>query len=221
MSEQDRPLAPGAFRYSSEENGHLSDDQLMKIQRRRRGAICCGCCVATTVVIGLLILILALTVFKVKDPTLTFNSVKIVGLDAAVKNRGSNNSGLNMTFVSDISIKNPNAAGFKFTNATTDLFYNGVLIGEVLSPPGNVGAHKTIHMNVTIDVMVDTVSRVSSFPSDVIAGQMPIGTYTDIRGRVNVLGIKKHVDVELNCTMTVVLATQAITDKVCKQTVHL
>jgi len=169
----------------------------------------------------LIVLILAFTVFKVKSPELTFNTVKIAGLDVAVK-QGKANSGLNMSFVSDISIKNPNAAGFKFTNATTQLYYGGVLIGEVLSPPGNVGAQKTIHMNVTIDMMVDTVSRVSRFPSDVIAGQMPMGTYTDIRGRVNVMNIiKKHVDVKLNCTMIVVLSTQTVTDKVCKRTVHL
>lgn len=221
MGEQDQPLAPAALRYSSnEENGTLSADQSKKILRRRKGVICCGCCAATTVIIGLIFVILALTVFKVKSPTLTINSVKVSGLDVGI-GPGKANSGLNMSFISDASIKNPNAAGFKFTNSSTQLYYGGVLIGAVLSPPGNVGAKKTIHMNITIDVMADTVSRVSRFPGDVITGQMPMTTYTDVSGKVKVLTIKKHVEVKLNCTLTIVLSTQTITVNSCKQTIHL
>jgi hypothetical protein len=38
--------------------------------RRRRCALwCCGCCASTVVVLGIVALVLALTVFRVKDPS--------------------------------------------------------------------------------------------------------------------------------------------------------
>ncbi|KAG6424182.1 hypothetical protein SASPL_114595 [Salvia splendens] len=72
-----------------------------------------------------------LTIFHVKHPSLEIFSVKIDGLNSI-----SNN---NPTLVAGVSIKNPNAASFKFHEAATEVYYDGALVGEGRAAPGEAG----------------------------------------------------------------------------------
>ncbi|KAG6383978.1 hypothetical protein SASPL_156231 [Salvia splendens] len=73
-----------------------------------------------------------LTIFHVKHPSLEIISVKIDGLNSL-----SNNN--NPMLVADVSIKNPNAASFKFHEAATEVYYDGTLVGEGRAAPGEAG----------------------------------------------------------------------------------
>lgn len=93
MSDPARPLAlptPTVYPASSAHDDAEEAAQTatgwrsMQYLRKRRRCVlcCCGCCVTTVVVIGVIILALALTVFKVKEPRLTMNNVWLTAISA-------------------------------------------------------------------------------------------------------------------------------------------
>ncbi|KAG6411160.1 hypothetical protein SASPL_129235 [Salvia splendens] len=112
--EQEKPLAPVI-----PANSKLSPFPPEFISHRRHRCLkCCGCSAALLLILAFTTLILTLTIFHVKHPSLEIISVKIDGLNSL-----SNNN--NPTLVAGVSIKNPNAASFKFHEAATEVYYDG------------------------------------------------------------------------------------------------
>lgn len=236
--EQAKPLAPGAsLRKTAPDtaaSGDLGGDVEVarphKPSKRRRYAVrCCACCGATVVVLGLVVLILALTVFKVKDPVMTMNSVAVEGVDVGLGEQNRPLS-INATVTADLSIKNPNAASFRFRNSTTEFYFQGQTVGLAYAPSGTAKAHRTVRMNVTVDVFADRVMAAAAAYPNVTLGALlgnvvsiDLRSYTAVSGRVSVWGIyKRNLDVRMNCTMTleyVMSVRQDITNKVCKAAV--
>ncbi|CAL4894521.1 unnamed protein product [Urochloa decumbens] len=174
-------------------------------KRRRCVLCCCGCCVTTAVIIGVIILALALTVFKVKEPRLTMNNVWLTAISSGPGSGGvSNPVATNATLVADVSIKNPNAAAFRFSRTATDVYYAGQTVSVAYAPAGSVGADRTMRMNVTVDLLADRLARAMNGTGLVFGQDYELDTYTEINGRVNVLGIvKKHVGIKLNCSIVI------------------
>ncbi|TVU01678.1 hypothetical protein EJB05_52858, partial [Eragrostis curvula] len=171
--------------------------------RRRRCALwCCGCFATTVVILGIVALVLALTVFRVKDPVLTLNRVTLEGVDGDI-GTARHPLSVNATLNADISIENPNVASFRFARSETDFYYAGETVGVAYAPDGEVGADRTVRMNVTLDVLADRISP-NVNASDLVFGQeYNITSYTEITGRVNVLGIyRRDLDIKMNCSIT-------------------
>jgi hypothetical protein len=173
--------------------------------RKRRCVLCCGgCCVTTVVVIGVLILVLALTVFKIKDPRLNINKVWLTDISVATGSGVANPVSFNATLLADLSIKNPNAAAMKFAQSETDVSYKGQTVSVAYAPAGSVGADRTTRLNVTLDLLGDQLARAANSTGLLFGQEYDIDTYTALSGRVKVLGIvKKHVDIRLNCTIII------------------
>ncbi|KAK1325821.1 hypothetical protein QJS10_CPA01g02253 [Acorus calamus] len=193
------------------ENPSSSNKSHDIIRRRcRRRILYCGCVAA---IVGVVILVLALTVFKVREPIITMNSVNVQRFHP---------NKLNLTVIADVSFKNPNAVSFRYGNTTTTISYRGSTIGEVPGPPGVAPAHRTKRMNLTMDVLGDKLLESPNLLTDVGAGSLGVGSLTIIGGRVKILGfIKHHVDVILNCSYTFNISTQSIPDHSCHQHVKL
>ncbi|XP_062206780.1 uncharacterized protein LOC133908673 [Phragmites australis] len=175
----------------------------MQYLRKRRCLLCCcGCCTTSVVILGIVILVLALTVFRVKDPILTMNRVTLEGVDGDLGTQQHPVS-VNATLNADISIKNPNVASFRFARSETDFYYAGETVGVAYAPDGEVGADRTLRMNVTLDVLADRISPNVNI-TDLIFGQdYNLTSYTEITGRVNLLGIyKRDLDIKMNCSIT-------------------
>ncbi|KAG1367736.1 putative Late embryogenesis abundant protein [Cocos nucifera] len=224
--DQVKPLSapsPAVIPINSDEEGGATGRRSAHYLRKRRCALwCCGCCGLTIVVLGILILILSLTVFKVKDPTLTMNSITLSAIDAGLL-MGSNPVSLNATLTADISIKNPNVASFKFDNSTTEFYYHEVTVGVAYAPDGKVSAHRTVRMNVTVDVLVDQVVMRTNGTLGLITGtELNLTSHTDLNGRVNVLGIyKRDIYVKMNCSMNLEISasSQQVTNTACQANV--
>ncbi|KAG6414437.1 hypothetical protein SASPL_127159 [Salvia splendens] len=101
------------------------------LHRHHRCLKCCGCSAALLLILAVTTLILMLTIFHVKHPLLEIILVKIDGLNLLSSN--------NPTLVADVSIKNPNAASFKFHEAATEVYYDCALVGEGRAAPGEAG----------------------------------------------------------------------------------
>lgn len=215
--EQEKPLAPATQPILFNKPQYTPFAAEFTSRRRQRYLKCCGCAAALLLILVFTILILTITVFHVKDPTLKLNSLKIDGLDLLSNNTNLNRGGgLNLTLEADISIKNPNAASFKFEEATTDVYYEGAVVGEVRSPAGEARARRTRTMSVVVDVMVDKMVGVKRFESDLIAGSFAVSTSTRISGVVKIADVvKKSVVVKMKCTMNLDLRSHAIQDRVC------
>ncbi|EES01438.1 uncharacterized protein LOC8075542 [Sorghum bicolor] len=175
----------------------------MQYLRKRRCLLwCCGCCATSVVLLGFTILVLALTVFKVHDPVLTLNLVTLEGVDGGLGPTAANPVSVNATLTADISIKNPNVASFAFDRSETDFYYGGETVGVAYAPEGEVGADRTARMNVTLDVLADRVSPNANTTALIFGQVYNITSYTEINGRVDVLGIyKRDLDIKMNCTI--------------------
>ncbi|WOL20514.1 hypothetical protein Cni_G29319 [Canna indica] len=181
------------------------------LRKRRCTLWCCGCCGATVVILGIVILILSLTVFKVKDPTLTMNNISLARFSTALGDSIDNLLLFNATLIADISLKNPNIASFKFDNSTTEFYIAEETVGVAYVPAGRVKADRTARMNVTVDVLTDRVVRKMKVTPEMLDGEgteVNMTSYTEMSGRVNVLGVyKRDIEVKLNCSMTLEMST--------------
>ncbi|KAI3453766.1 hypothetical protein Pfo_010429 [Paulownia fortunei] len=214
--EQAKPLAPAAHRIDVEETDAFSVEFMAG--HHRKCIKCCGCSVAILLIIAMVILVLMFTVFRVKDPILKLNSVNIQGLDRSM----DFGPGLNLTVEADVSIKNPNVASFKFSNTTTNVYYDGSIIGETKTPSGEAKARRTLRMNLSIKLRMDKILKVGRLRSDLGKGLLPISSYTRISGKVKITHvIKRSVVVKMNCTMNVNISSHGIQDQNCRRRVSL
>ncbi|XP_062109373.1 uncharacterized protein LOC133819995 [Humulus lupulus] len=182
--------------------------------RKRRKICLCSCTVLLLPIVVLLILFL--TVFKAKDPTTTVNSFSIKNLNSDL-DIARLRVDLNLTLAIDLSIKNNNMVGFKYRNSTAALNYRGTQIGAIDLPADEIPSDRTKRMNITLTVMVDRVlSETQQLISDVVAGVLPMNTYTKISGKVRILGIfKVHVKATSSCDFNVKISTASVTDQSC------
>lgn len=220
--EQVKPLAPEAHRIAINNTTTAPPIESYKKPGNRKCLNCCACTTAVFVILGVVTLVLMLTVFKVKDPELKLNYVTIKGLEGI--NPLNPLSTVNLTIIADLSIKNPNVASFKFKNATTSVYYEDVLIGEVRTPQGIAKARRTFQMKATIDFMleIEDIVRVPRFLGDLMTGSLPVSSQTSIRGKVEMIKIiKKTVGVRMDCTLKYIVAKEEIQDQKCKKYVSL
>ena len=183
-------------------------------RRRRKKAICITAVVALLLTVIVIMIVLGFTVFKAKKPVISVVSVSIdnfdfsIGIDLRVS--------VNASLAVDLSVKNPNRVGFRFSNSTALLYYDGGLVGEAPLPAGRIGAGKTIGMNLTLDLMADRLLSNPNLYSDVISGSLNLSTYARISGRVPILFVKIKVVSTSTCNITIDVTNRTIKDNVCK-----
>ncbi|EEF51261.1 uncharacterized protein LOC8287449 [Ricinus communis] len=200
--QQAKPLAPAAFQSRSDEEAAASSSITTQFNFRHRNCIkCFGCCTAFLLIIAVTILILFFTVFHVKNPVIKMNEITLLQLE--LNKDGSLRNGTNVTLELDISVKNPNVAPFRFNNFTTTVLYGGNNVGEARTPSGTAKARRTVHMNVTVDLIPEKILQVPGLLQDVSSGNLTMNSSTVIGGKVKILKIvKKYLVVEVNCSVT-------------------
>lgn len=96
------------------------------------------------------------------------------------------------------------------------------MIGEARGPPGQSKARRTSRMNVTLDIIVESLLKDPNLQNDLDTGLLTMSSYTRVGGRIKILTIiKRHVTVKMNCTMKVNIYSRAIEDQKCKRKVKL
>ncbi|XP_059277742.1 uncharacterized protein LOC132031884 [Lycium ferocissimum] len=223
-NDQDRFLTQGSHRiYMNNDDINITMELHKKKQRRRICIKCCGCCTATMLVLVVIMLVLGFTLFHVHKPSIRMNSIKIDGLSYLMTSSSiTPQPNVNLTVSADVSVKNRNSASFKFNEATTSLFYDDVVIGEALTPPGTAKARRTLQMNVTVEIMVEKMLGIPRLVNDLRSGELLVSTYTRINGRINILNIiKKNAEIKMNCIMMVDLRSQDVRGIDCKKKVSL
>lgn len=186
--------------------------------RKHRFLLCFGTFGILFTVIFIVLLTVGLTLYKVKQPIMTMNSITLENLSSS----SASSSSLNMSVIADVSVKNPNAASYRYGSSTTSVYYNKALVGQAVAPPGVAKARRTVRMNVTVDLMVSQLTNDIQFMQDLVTGDVRFNTSTQVGGRVKVFGmVRHHVDVEMNCSLTVDVSNLTLRNQSCWQHVWL
>ncbi|KAL5716452.1 hypothetical protein ACHQM5_018140 [Ranunculus cassubicifolius] len=207
-----KPLTPPHEFTRSDEEGK----KVQKVQHSRRHTIkCAGFCIAGILMLAILITVLVLTVFRVKEPEIvmkriTFPKFSIAALPATIN------------IVAETAMKNPNIASFRYRNSTTFVYYHGAKVGQGHSPPGLAKARRTQDMNLSLVVVTGKVLENPNFVNELGSGVLVLSSYTRLDGRVKIMSMfRKHVVIKMNCTITTNITSSEIMDQMCKQKVIL
>lgn len=217
---ESEPLAPATYRIDIDRDEGLRLPTEVKPHRHRKYVMCCGCMTALILIVLVLSLVLIFTVFSAKSPKLRLNALEIEGLDRV--NWTDIRPNTNLSIIADVSVKNPNMASFQFSNATTILYYDGIVVGGANTPGTNAKAGRTFRLNVTIDVMLAKVMNVSRLQADYLSGILPMNSYTRISGKVKIWNIiKMGVVLRTNCTMIANVTSYTIRHQDCRRKVNI
>ncbi|CAL5214893.1 unnamed protein product [Lathyrus oleraceus] len=207
--EQFKPLAPNFisltthYRSPSAENQH----QHLSEHKTKRMKTCikwCGCVTAILLLLFVILIVLAFTVYNVKDPEVRMNGVTLIGGNFTVSNT--------VTILADMSVKNTNSFTFRYGEVNTTVYYGGTEIGGGVSPPGKAKAQRTGRLNVTLEIMAKKLVDKPEWVVDIRDQGLNFSTYTKMRGKVKILNLlKRNVGVELNCTSQYNITTGLIT----------
>ncbi|GJV27756.1 late embryogenesis abundant protein, LEA-14 [Tanacetum coccineum] len=182
----------------------------------KHGRCICLSLALTILAIGLIILILALTVFKSKKPVTTVNSVVLNDVNATV-NLIPLRVSLNVSLDVTITVRNPNKVGFSYQNSSAALRYKGHDIGNVPIPAGKIGSDDSKQINLTLTIFADRLLTNIDVYGDVISGNFPVSTYTKIKGKVRILNL---FNIHVVSTSTCDLKIDVLNQKIAKQSCH-
>ncbi|KAI4318913.1 hypothetical protein MLD38_032568 [Melastoma candidum] len=183
--------------------------------RRSGRRLCCAACLtilALLVLVVIVLLILSRTLYKAKHPVTTVDSVSLRSLDLSILPIS-----INLTLDLDLSLHNPNRVGFKYHDSTALLNFDDHLIGQVPIPAGEIGARDTVGMNLTLTVFANKLLGDSRAYADVIAGSLPLNSYTRISGKVTIFSfVKVKVVSTTSCNFVLFTSNRTIGNQQCE-----
>ncbi|CAA0830608.1 Late embryogenesis abundant (LEA) hydroxyproline-rich glycoprotein family [Striga hermonthica] len=204
--------SPSSLRPTKPEDTLMTPPMARKSKSGKYKCICL-CVTAAILGLGLLFLILGLTVFKVKRPLTSVDSVSLDDLDFSV-DFSSLRLRLNLTLDLRISVTNPNRVGFRYANSTALLRYRGDEVGQVPVPAGRIGARDTRSLNLTLTLMADRLLANSAIFSDAVSGRLPFQTYVRLAGKVQIL-FNFHVVTYSTCDLEVAVSSRTLSNQRC------
>lgn len=176
-------------------------------KRKLNKLTCCIILGTITVLITVLLLFVALYLFKKRAVQVTTNNATLEKLSNSITPIT-----LDLVIGVNIGIKNPNYAGFNYESADTKIFYHGIEAGISPLPEGVVKArsskniHSTVYMKTT--VMISTPFLLP----ELLVGKIPLSSSTSLEGKVVLFNtIKIHATVQTSCDITVNLQTSTTT----------
>ncbi|GLU17805.1 hypothetical protein SLE2022_341580 [Rubroshorea leprosula] len=186
--------------------------------RKRR---CCliigGVVLLCLILFSVIVLILALTVFKVKEPRSQLLSTAIRGVAPSFYSRQ-----LNITIDLKLRIENRNRASFRHGTGKTLLLYQGNQVGETDIYPGAIPAMGSTDLSCLLTLQVDKIaSNIEAMMQDVFDGEIEMETQARIPGRVTLWFIKKHIIAKSDCRLTIAVPTFNVQKQTCKTTAKL
>lgn len=187
----------------------------------RRRIACLIITLGVVIALVLLIVILALTVFKPKNPITSVDSINFRDMDMDY-NIFALSVDTNVTLAVDVTVKNPNNFGFKYSDTTALLNYRGQLVGEAPVPSQEIHPGETKAMNLTLNVMANRLMSNPQLYNDLSTGALPLNTFFSVSAEVKILGfIKVHVDASTTCDFKINLTNETLWDKRCQSKTKL
>ncbi|GJM89872.1 hypothetical protein PR202_ga06097 [Eleusine coracana subsp. coracana] len=164
---------------------------------------------------ALVMLVLSLTVLKVRDPTLSMESVKVKWFNVQFDANNNKSLRINVTLAGTIAIRNPNYESMRFGPSATLIFVDGVpgYVGVGRAPPGEVPARGESRVAADLDVFVDRVGP--AVVGEVLfgSGEVRLASRTAVDGRISVLGGlygRRTVRVAMRCRVALRVSADVV-----------
>ncbi|KAI4389522.1 hypothetical protein MLD38_001739 [Melastoma candidum] len=203
---------------ASSTNGfHKSDQESLRStteeERRRKRMKWAVYIAAFTVFQVMVILVFALVVMKVKAPKFRVGDLEIQTLTT-----DQSSPSFDMTFVAPIRIKNTNFGPYKYDATIVDFTYGGVVLSRVNVFKGKVGFKSTKKIDTQVLLSSSALSGATAGLADELKnGVITLGSQAQMNGKVTLmLMFKKKKSTEMNCTMAIDVAANAVKSVECK-----
>ncbi|POO01881.1 Late embryogenesis abundant protein [Trema orientale] len=156
---------------------------------RRRGLlICCGVTALILIVAASIIVTLAFTVFKPKEPEITARPAGLENIEYSL----SPNVTVNVTVDMIITIDNgKNYGSFKFKNTTAYVNYRGDVVAQVPIKHSLVPARGKLNITSPADFMLSKVISNPSFSEDFLSGSLNLTSMATLHGKVGLFKVVK------------------------------
>lgn len=176
------------------------------ITRGRRRIKYCGIAIAVVLLQVVVLGVLCLTLFRFKDPKINLDSTTVGNLSVG----SLSTTTINMTVSQEIQVKNQNWGGLKYDETVVVLSYGGVTVGQGTISKGSIKMRKSKKVTVVMEAKIEGIG------SEVNSGVLGLKSYTKLSGKVSMVGlVKKRRTGEMNCSLSIILATQGIQDFNC------
>ncbi|TQD95824.1 hypothetical protein C1H46_018566 [Malus baccata] len=187
----------------------MANSQPEQHQLKRKKRIRLGIYITVFVVFQIIVITtLSLTVLKVKTPKVRLGAVNVQNLTAA-----PGMPSFDMTFATQISIKNTNLGRYKFDASTVKFDYDGATVGQVNVPESKVGMWSTKKIDVTVSLSAKRLpsSKNSGLRSELSTGVLRLTSEATVSGTVELMMVmKKKKSAKMDCTLEVNLSTKKI-----------
>ncbi|KAM1478595.1 hypothetical protein ACFX2I_025997 [Malus domestica] len=187
----------------------MANSQPEQHQLKRKKRIRLGIYITVFVVFQIIVITtLSLTVLKVKTPKVRLGAVNVQNLTAA-----PGTPSFDMTFATQISIKNTNLGRYKFDESTVKFDYDGATVGQVNVPESKVGMWSTKKIDVTVSLSAKRLpsSKNSGLRSELSTGVLRLTSEATVSGTVELMMVmKKKKSAKMDCTLEVNLSTKKI-----------
>lgn len=172
----------------------LESERFKKLQKNRKCFAYIGIFIVFQIIV---ITIFALTVMKVKSPSVRLRSVTVQ----------SSSSGT-ATLFAEVAVKNKNFGSYKFDATVANITDGNTKVGTGIISKGKVGMKKTKKMNVTIELSSSAVSGTNN---------ITLMALSRMTGKVSLMGMmKKRKASNMNCSMIVNVPNKTVYELTCK-----
>lgn len=192
-------------------------DHHLSRRRPRRRRLYCLISLLLLLVLAITALVLAFTVFKIRDPSTVLVSVRVLGASPRIS-LPAMRLDLNLSLDITVRVHNPNYASFSHSSGgLTRLRYRGAQVGEAAVAPGRVPPRGTEMVQLAATVEVDRIlTEVGQLFQDVAGGVVAIDAETRLPGRVTVLGlVRLHAVATADCHVVFGVANLSVTSQQC------
>ncbi|KAL4565488.1 hypothetical protein LXL04_029586 [Taraxacum kok-saghyz] len=159
---------------------------------------------------GTIFLVFGSVFLRVNNPKLRLSTVSIQNFQY----ENTNSTSLNITMLAEATLDNENFGRYDFENCNSVILYGNLTVGGGDISGGRVAARNTKPISVTMRISSENLNFSSSGSDS--TDQIEIVSYAKMTGRVHVLKIvDRRKTIEMNCTMSLHLTSQSITDPIC------
>ncbi|KAL9146613.1 hypothetical protein ABFS82_13G122100 [Erythranthe guttata] len=171
---------------------------------RRSVKICCIVTLIVVVTVFAVILTLALTILKPKQPKITTEQVNLENFNIIF-----NPFSLNFTLGLVVNVNNPNYGSFQYDNTTAYVTYRDTPAAEAPIEEDTIPARGELDVSTTVLVVVNNLISNPGFPADILAGCLNFTSLTTFHGEAKVLRLLKiKATVHSTCYISVYLQSQ-------------
>ena len=162
--------------------------------------------------LGVTLLVLFLTVLRVRDPTTRLVSSRVIGFTPGPDLQ------FNLTMLLTVDVHNPNRASFSYESGSAELWYRGVRVGVAGVDPGRIPSRGDGTMELEMTVLSSSFgAELAQLVRDMEAGAVPLDASARVPGKVGLLGgvLKLRVVAYSGCHVIFGVPEMKVRSQVC------